>query len=265
MQRFIFSVVIFMWANGLLASEEKVPLQAIQATVRIYTDGQSSTGFIVGIPGEQGEEDAHLLVTARHAFHQMQADFATVAFRAQTAEGVWQRREIKIQIRREGKPIWKQHREADVGFLQVDIPKNVSCQPLALGAIATADDFNCGRIHAGRNAWVACYPAKTESNPAGWSILRSGVIASHPLVPVESLDHFFVDYSHFGGDSGAAVVIDDDGEALVVGIVVAMQRQTDRIVSPFEEKIIHRPLGLAIVVPSTLLLDLIQQWQSSPR
>ena len=69
-----------MWANGLLASEEKVPLQAIQATVRIYGDGQSSTGFIAGIPGKQGEEDAHLLVTARHAFHQM-ADFATVAFR----------------------------------------------------------------------------------------------------------------------------------------------------------------------------------------
>ena len=121
-----------MWADGLLAGEEKVPLQAIQATVRIYGDGQSSTGFIVRIPGKQGEEDSHLLVTARHAFHQMQADFATVAFRAQTAEGVWQRREIKIQIRREGKPIWKQHREADVGFLQVNIPKNVSCQPLAL-------------------------------------------------------------------------------------------------------------------------------------
>lgn len=264
MQRLIFCCLILIGVDGLLASEEKVPLQAMQATVRVYGDGRSSTGFIVHIPGKQGEEEAHLLVTAAHAFHQMQAEFGTVAFRTQTAEGTWQRREIKIQIRREGKPIWKQHREADIGFIQVDIPKNVSCQPLALGTIATADDFNCGRIHAGRNAWVACYPAKTESNPAGWSILRSGVIASHPLVPVESLDHFFVDYSHFGGDSGAAVVVDDDGESLVVGIVVAMQRQTDRIVSPFEEKIIHRPLGLAIVVPSTLLLDLIQQWQSSP-
>ena len=249
--------------DGLLASEEKVPLQAMQATVRVYGDGRSSTGFIVHIPGKQGEEEAHLLVTAAHAFHQMQAEFGTVAFRAQTAEGTWQRREIKIQIRREGKPTWQQHQGADIGFLQVDIPKEVSCQPLQLRNVATAEDFNGGRIHVGRSTWVACYPAKTESNSAGWPVLRSGVIATHPLVPAESLDHFFVDYAHFGGDSGAAVVVDDDGELLVVGIVVAMQRQTDRIVSPFEEKIIHRPLGLAIVVPSTLLHDLIQQWRSS--
>jgi len=42
---------------------------------------------------------------------------------------------------------------------------------------------------------------------------------------------------------------------------VAMQRQTDRVTSPFEEKTIHTPLGLAITVPSTLVHETIDRWQ----
>jgi hypothetical protein len=49
----------------------------------------------------------------------------------------------------------------------------------------------------------------------------------------------------------------------VVGVVVGMQRQTDRISSPYEEKTMHTPLGLAIVVPSTRVREVIELWEAT--
>ena len=96
-------------------------------------------------------------------------------------------------------------------------------------------------------------------------MLRTGAIASHPLAPAAALDRIFVDYAHYAGDSGAAVVTDDGSAGpLVAGVVVAMQRQTDRVTSPFEEKTVHTPLGLAITVPSPLLRETIDRWRAPP-
>jgi hypothetical protein len=60
------------------------------------------------------------------------------------------------------------------------------------------------------------------------------------------------------------VVDEPDAAGRVLGVVVAMQRQTDRVTSPFEEKTVHTPLGLAITVPSTLLRETIESWQAKP-
>jgi hypothetical protein len=109
---------------------------------------------------------------------------------------------------------------------------------------------------------VACFPAQTESHPAGWPVLRTGHLATATLAPAAELQRFFVDYAHFAGDSGAAVVVETEQGPLVAGVVVAMQRQTDRITSPYEEKTIHTPLGLAIAVPSTKVWEVVEVWQA---
>jgi hypothetical protein len=239
------------------AAADDASLAALRATVRLHAGGTSGTAFLVALPAG----GPRLLVSAAHTFENTTGDSSTLVARSPAADGRWQRSDIAIAIRAGGKPLWVRHQTADVAVLPWTPPDGVDAVALPLERLATAAAFDGGEVRVGQRVRVACYPAQTEANAAGWPILRTGAIASHPLTPAASLERFFVDYSHYGGDSGAAVVRDDGGEPLVVGVVVAMQRQTDRVTSPFEEKTIHTPLGLAITVPSTLVHKTIDRWQ----
>jgi hypothetical protein len=238
-------------------------LDAIRATFRLHGDGQSGTAFLVAVPGGRGVAEQVLVVSAAHTFELIKQPQCTAIFRGAGADGNAHRREESIQLQGHDKPLWVRHPTADVAVLPYTIPEGIDQTPFPLERLATAADFNTGKVGVGQRIRVACYPAQTEANAAGWPVLRTGAIASHPLRPAVALETFFVDYAHFGGDSGAAVVLDAGPEPLVVGVVVAMQRQTDRLTSPFEEKTIHTPLGLAIAVPSTLVSETIDRWRQS--
>lgn len=237
---------------------------ALRATFRLHGGGQSGTAFAVEVPAEGDRAAAVLLVSAAHTFEKMQGESATAVLRAPAAAG-WERRDTPVAIRAGTNPNWVRHPKADVAVLTWTVPAGVDLQPFPLATIAAATDFDAGRVAVGQRVRVACFPAQTEGNAAGWPVLRTGAIASHPLAPATTLDRIFVDYAHYAGDSGAAVVTDDGSAGpLVAGVVVAMQRQTDRVTSPFEEKTVHTPLGLAITVPSPLLRQTIDLWRKPP-
>ncbi|HET6425820.1 MAG TPA: hypothetical protein VFG20_19170, partial [Planctomycetaceae bacterium] len=83
-----------------------------------------------------------------------------------------------------------------------------------------------------------------------------------PLTPVERVPTIFVDYSHFGGDSGAPVIATVNDEPLVVGLVFAMLRITDKSTTTFEDRTIHMPLGLGIAVQGPLIRQTIDAWKA---
>ncbi|NDH95177.1 MAG: hypothetical protein EBZ13_11740, partial [Planctomycetia bacterium] len=130
--------------------------------------------------------------------------------------------------------------------------------------IASAKLAEDNKLHVGQEVFIPCYPAKLEANKAGWPILRKGSIATYPLTPLNSARTIFIDYSHFGGDSGSAVVAIIDDEPVVVALVFAMQRQSDRMVMPFEERTVHTPLGLAIAVQAPIIRSTIEMHLSKP-
>ncbi|MDP1796412.1 MAG: hypothetical protein Q8K78_02980 [Planctomycetaceae bacterium] len=117
-------------------------------------------------------------------------------------------------------------------------------------------------MRVGQDVFVPCFPAQVEANSAGWPLLRKGSLATHPLMPVARTPTMFVDYSHFGGDSGAPLVATVNGEPLVVGLVFAMLRQTDKTTMPFEERTLHTPLGLAIAAQAPLIRQTIEAWEA---
>jgi len=262
--RWWFAAVLVMAASPAPGAERDASLAALQATVRLHGGGHSGTGFLVAIPAEAATAAHLLLVSAAHTFADIKGPEATAVCREADGKGGFRRREVMIPIAEGDRPLWVRHPEADVAVLSCTLPAGVDRTAFPLGRLATAADFDGGRVRVGEPVRVACYPAQTEANAAGWPVLRTGAIASHPLSPAAALERFFTDYAHFGGDSGAAVVLDDGGSGLVIGVVVAMQRQTDRITSPYEEKTIHTPLGLAITVPSTLVRETIERWRQQP-
>ena len=239
-----------------------VGLDALRATVRVDGGGQSGTAFAVALPAADGRPEARLLVTAAHVFEKMKGDACTASFRTAGEDG-FGRRDARVAIRAGERPLWTRHPDADVAVVPVEIPAGTDVAPFTIAQVADAGAFARGEVAVGQATWVACFPAKTEANEAGWPILRRGAVASHPLTPIDRVKTFFIDYAHFGGDSGSAVVVDRAGTPLVAGVVVAMQRQTDRVTSPFEEKKVHTPLGLAIAVPADRILQTIDRWREA--
>jgi hypothetical protein len=108
--------------------------------------------------------------------------------------------------------------------------------------------------------------------PFAWPcspILRGGVLASHPLLPVKPHPAYLVDTSAWAGDSGGPVSHESlrspGGGPLVIGIVRGMRNITDTVKeSRFVERKTHYPLGVSEVLHAVLARELIEQsWPSN--
>lgn len=239
---------------ALPARTEASPLEAaLEATVRLVRDGSTGTGFVVAT--NRGE----FLVTAEHFFTERPGDECEVVYRSRDEAGKVVRSVRKQAIRDGEKPLWTAHPKEDVAVLPIQLPEDSVIVPVPLSRIATAAEISDRWMVVGDSLHVPCYPIGTEANVAGWPVLRSGMVATHPLAPVADHPTFFVDMSSFGGESGAPAILRQGDRWRVVGVVVGMQRQTEQTRTPLEEKTTHLPLGLAITVQSALLWDILPE------
>jgi hypothetical protein len=221
----------------------------------------SGTGFFVAIGDKADSPMRHLLVTAAHVFNDMDGTNFTVIFRARGKENEFVRKEADLTIRNGKQRLWVQHPEADVAVIAMDLPEGVDVKAFDYRQIAEPKLAENRKVRVGQDVYIPCYPAKVEANSAGWPILRKGSIATHPLTPLSKAKTMFVDYSNFGGDSGAPIVAWIENETVVVGLVIAMQRQTDKSSMPFEERTVHTPLNLAIALQSPIIRQTIDHWR----
>jgi hypothetical protein len=236
----------------------------LAATFKITNKDSSGTCFLLEPPpASRWSNGIVIVVTAAHALEQAPAGTeCLIIMRERHADGSFARREVPLTIRSGGNPLWVKHPDEDVAALELTLPMGVPCQPLRLDQLARAEDFTIGRIRLGSDTWVFCFPAQFEANDAGFPVLRHGSIASLPL-PLSSNRTFLADCNTFGGDSGAPVMVEERGAirpaGLIVGLVVGMQRETDKVSMPFEERTVHHPLGLAIVAHSEIIRQTVER------
>lgn len=242
-------VVVCLWVTGaagrLVGAEAMVEM--LRSTCRVTHDGRSGTGFFVGRGSDR------FLVTAAHVFEESGGAECRLIVRQRKEGGGLERRELPIVVRREGKPLWKRDPKEDVAAIRVELPPEVDAVALPVERILKADGAGSSRVEVGLDVWLPGYPAQLEANPAGWPVLRRGMIATHPLSPVASVPTMLIDIRSFGGDSGGPLFALVDGKPHLAGVIVGMQRQTDRTVSPFEERTVHTPLGLGIAVQADVV------------
>ncbi len=240
-------------------------LAALNASFRIAGGESSGTGFAVAMPSADKDVKAVVLVTAAHTFAEMKQESCQLVLREKQEDGRYIRKEQTVPIRAGKRPKWRKHPDLDIAVLPITLPDNVAITPFSLDQIADASLLKSDQIRVGQPCVVPCFPAKLEANGAGWPVLRRGYVASYPLHPVAKGKTFLLDYSGFGGDSGAPVVTrpilsgENAKPALptVVGIVVGMQRQTDKTTIPFEERTVHHPLGLGICIHAHFIRETI--------
>lgn len=248
----------FCGANANVAQANDAVEQVMAATFRIAGGNASGTALAVSVPRKESEKPLVVLVTAAHVLDQMKDNEAKLILRSSAADKSIARKETPVSLRDGDKPRWKRHAELDLAAMPIELPENSAIKPLPLEQIADAAAIEAGKVRVSHEVWIPCFPAKLEANAAGWPALRRGTIASHPLAPVKDNRTMLVDYSAFGGDSGAPAVVVTDKGPLVIGVVQGMHRQTDKAVMPLEERTVHTPLGLGIVMQAAYVRETIE-------
>jgi hypothetical protein len=240
-------------------------LAALRSSFRITGGDTSGTSFAVAMPSSDQGGRSIVLVTAAHVFSDIKQESCQLILRQRQEDGTFIRKEQTVQIGSANHPKWRKHPDLDIAALPITLPDNVAITPFSLDQLSDEPFVVSGQVQVGQVCFVPCFPAQLEANGAGWPVLRRGSVASYPLHPVAKDKTFLLDYSGFGGDSGAPVITRPivSGEnakhalPMVVGIVIGMQRQTDKSSMPFEERTVHHPLGLGICVHAHYIRETI--------
>lgn len=230
--RILFTSVLMLVAGLLLTAQEPKMLPAaaqvektylefnsvmMDSTFKIYgpaigdVSGKAqSTGtvFLVGRPNPATSSFAnYVLVTASHVLESISGEFAVLVFRLRNDKGMYERREFNLAIRPKGKQRWVKHPRADVAAMYVGLPGNIAQQLINTSFLATDEEFQKYELSPGDDVLTVGYPYGIEANELGFPILRSGRIASYPLLPANPARGYLVDFAVFGGNSGGPVYV----------------------------------------------------------
>ncbi len=241
-------------------------------------EGRTITGtvFIIGhdfpeIPHLPGQSTI-VFFTAAHVLEGIKGDCATVFLREKTGK-VYKKIPYDLQIRYKDKPLWIKHPEVDIAAIFPQKPLGIDLNVPSTVNIATDEIFETKQLITGDKLFVLGYPFGIEANNAGFPILRTGTIASHPLSPIKDYKTFLMNFDVFGGNSGGPVFMqnrDSYGDITgdhnyIVGIVIENWFITKQVkdlekIHPMDQK----ELGLAVVVHAQYMKELLQNIKVVP-
>jgi hypothetical protein len=232
------------------------------------------TAFVIGllVPNTNPPYARYVLVTAAHVLEEMQGDTAVLQLRRRVDEKTnsWVKLPHPIKIRVNGQPLWKKHAEADVAVLYVDIPTEASIQLLPSNVFADDKMLVDYDIKPGDELRCLGFPLGVESNDAGFPVLRSGRIASYPLLPTDKTKTFLLDFRVFKRNSGGPCyfverlrpVLTTLGQFMnyhfIMGLVSEEKLFTEQSGGPYSREMHQTQLGLAVVVHSSLIRQTIE-------
>ena len=201
---------ILLWASGSYGQDLNVLLMEstfrIAGTARDADKTSVGTAFLIYRPSKRVPEKAFfVLVTAAHVLNDINGDDAVLLLRTRGADGSFAPLEHRVPIRNKGVPLWTQPAGVDVAVMNVNVPKGAHVSRLSVDLLATDRVFVQYDIHPGDELFSLGYPFGLPANSAGFPILRSGTIASYPLVPARKYPVFLYDFQVYEGNSGGPV------------------------------------------------------------
>jgi len=226
------------------------------------------TGFIMGRPfPNQPSKARYVLITAAHVLEEMQGDSASLHLHTRAGNGSWVRTIIPLPIRNNNQRLWTKHPDADVAVMYIRLPNN-SIPLLPTELLADDKALSEFEIHPGDELQCLGYPLGMEANGEGFPVLRSGKIASYPLLPGDRLKTFLFDFRVFKGNSGGPVYFVQSTRTyggathmetihFIIGLVSQESLVQQHISGPYSEEMRQFQLGLAVVVHASLIKQAI--------
>ena len=193
----------------------------MRSTFMLAGEGSIGTAFIIGRPSEKDATWlSYVMVTAAHVLEEMKGNYATLFLRKKNES--YQKVPYQFDIRRDGKPLWIRHPDetVDVAVMYVLLPRGIDIVLLPTGMLADDEALEKFEIHPGDELMCLGYPLGAEGTEAGFPILRSGKIASYPLIPTKQTKTFLYDFRVFRGNSGGPVYFVQSGRTYAGGMHV---------------------------------------------
>ncbi len=262
-----------------LEAQADLNIDLMHSTVKIQgptaTPGKNAEGtvFFVSHPISGSTNWAwNVMVTAAHVLDDIKSDNAILYLHKQTTNG-YEKLPCSITIRKEGKPLWYKHPEADVAVMIAPLSKEYMDFVHFLPSSFLADDatWEARFIHPGDEVFCLGFPLGLESSAAGFPILRNGRIASFPLLPTKGTKTFQLDLRVFGGNSGGPVYFQFYGRRKfrdfsspqvdcsgILGIMIQDISYVQNTEGYFESTSRRDPLGIAIVAHASFIREAIE-------
>ncbi len=267
-------------AAGITQADETPDLELntalMQSTFQIMgpvSPGKRTFGtfFVLVRPfPEKPKEGRFVLVTAAHILKKIQGEFATVMFRRKLGHSGWQQLPLRLRIREGNNKLWKAHPNADVAVMYISMPEGFSESKLGTTMLVEDAWLAEYELHPGDELNCLGYPLGAQANPFGFPILRSGKIASYPLLPTSETKVFLFDFEVFPGNSGGPVYLVQEGRYYggkfnlgtrihaIVGLVSQDRSLTEKTEGVFSTEERRYPLGIALVVHASLIKETIR-------
>jgi Trypsin-like peptidase domain len=207
------TVVLLAFAGpALRAQDTEFNTLLFQTTFKIEGPGASpdsislGTVFFMAKPVADSKRFRFVMITARHVLENIHGDTATLNLRRRTDTG-WRRARYPLKIRDAGQPLWTELADVDVAVMYVNLPEGIQMPIISTSLLADDEMLSQFEVNPGEELSCLGYPFGAESNAAGFAVLRSGRIASYPLLPTETTRTFLFDFAIFSGNSGGPVYL----------------------------------------------------------
>jgi len=266
------------WAPTAVAQQanEDLNVYMMEATVKLQGKNSLGTGFMLLRPmqvqsGPQGSVSGYVvLITAAHVLEEIPEDEITVVMHSRMSSGDWSRHESKLPIRRNGLPLWRKDPEADVAVMYVlpDVPPFTMARTPTVDLLATDELLQKYDMAPGINLKCLGFPLGMESSPAGFAILRTGDIASYPLLPTARTKTFLMDFRVFKGNSGGPVYFSQPlfrgsasiggGANFIMGLISKEALFSVQSVGPYESSVNELQLMLGVVTHASIIRRTIE-------
>ena len=264
----IVIISVFVAVGLVLADTGDLATGLMLSTFKLELGSKLGTCFVMGEPSPHGSGYSYfVLMTAAHLFQNSRQPDVTVHFRTEE-DGTYRRVRCRYPIRESGKPLWTEHPVVDVAAIRIAMPSNVSVTPISTDLFASDSLIADYGIHPGDRLSVLGYPRGVESNKAGFPVLRSGYVASYPLIPCADTRTFLMDFRVFSGNSGGPVFYEDRISPfsgthaagtlrMVMGLVSTQLSVTETVRSMEEVSKRTHQLSLAHVVHAQFLREVL--------
>lgn len=241
----------------------------MESTCKLVGENSIGTGFIIGRPSSKKPDTLFFtLITAHHVLAGMQGEKATAVLRKPKSADDWERLDLPLQIRQAGKDLWQKHPDVDLAAMHLALPKEAIRTIVPMSLLLTDDKIKEFEISPGANLLCLGYPFSAEANSVGFPILRSGRIASYPLLPTKKTKTFLFDFTVFRGNSGGPVYLYETNPVYgggthigsiqgIMGVVTSERNISQRVEQLYEHRETVTPLALGEVIHASFILELV--------